>query len=70
MSRSGCLLPAATAAAHGVGMSQIELRVDGSHIEGEWEINLRDARLAVGLDPPCPKRRTGLSSSSITRTVT
>ena len=45
------LLAAATAAGHGVGMSPLQLRVDGSHIEGEWEINLRDARLALGLDP-------------------
>ncbi len=45
------LLAASSAAGHGVGMSQLQLRVDGSHIEGTWEIDLRDARLALGLDP-------------------
>lgn len=36
---------------HGLGMSQLELRVEGARIDGEWQIQLRDARLAVGLDP-------------------
>lgn len=45
------MLAAATVTGHGVGMSQLVLRVDGSHIAGEWEINLRDARMALGLDP-------------------
>lgn len=39
------------AAAHGVGMSQLQLHVDGAGIEGEWDLDLHDARLAVGLDP-------------------
>jgi hypothetical protein len=45
-----CLAPGA-ARAHGVGTSQIEMTIDGSHLEGEWDLNLRDARLAVDLDP-------------------
>jgi hypothetical protein len=39
------------ARAHGLGMSQLRLRVEGARLEGEWEIQLRDARLALGLDP-------------------
>jgi hypothetical protein len=45
------VLAAGPAAAHGVGMSQIQLRIDGTRIEGKWDLNLRDARLALGLDP-------------------
>jgi hypothetical protein len=45
------LLAAGPAFAHGVGTSQFHMRIDGSHIEGAWDIHLRDARLAVGLDP-------------------
>ena len=37
--------------AHGVGMSQLTLTVDGTRLTGKWEINLRDARWAIGLDP-------------------
>jgi hypothetical protein len=44
------ILPAAIAAAHGVGMSTVQLNVDRSHLEGSWDLNLRDARLALGLD--------------------
>ena len=43
-------LASGAAAAHGLGMSQLRLRVDGARVEGEWEIQLREARLAVGLD--------------------
>jgi hypothetical protein len=43
-------LPAAPAEAHGVGMSQLQLRVEGARLEGEWDLHLRDARLALGLD--------------------
>jgi hypothetical protein len=39
------------AAAHGLGMSQLRLRVDGARADGEWDIQLHDARLALGLDP-------------------
>jgi hypothetical protein len=41
----------AIAAAHGLGMSQLRLRVDGARADGEWDIQLHDARLALGLDP-------------------
>jgi hypothetical protein len=40
-----------SADAHGVGQSQLVLRVDGRHIDGEWTLNLMDARRAIGLDP-------------------
>jgi hypothetical protein len=42
---------ARTAAAHGVGMSQLVLRIDGARIDGEWDLALADARRALGLDP-------------------
>ena len=45
------LFAAGPASAHGVGTSQIHVRVDGPRIEGAWDIHLRDARLALGLDP-------------------
>ena len=45
------LVPAAPAAAHGVGQSTLRLRVDGARIEGDWEIHLGDARRALGLAP-------------------
>jgi hypothetical protein len=32
-------------------MSQLRLQVDGARLDGQWEIHLRDARLALGLDP-------------------
>ena len=44
------VLAAGVAAAHGVGSSQLRLRVDGIQVNGSWEVLLRDARLAVGLD--------------------
>jgi len=47
---AGLILPAATASAHGVGMSTVELRIDRSHLEGSWDLHLRDARLVLGLD--------------------
>ena len=42
---------AGTADAHGVGMSQLQLRVDGVRLEGQWAVHLADARRAVDLDP-------------------
>jgi hypothetical protein len=39
------------AEAHGLGMSQLRLQVNGAHLDGQWEIQLRDARRALGLDP-------------------
>jgi hypothetical protein len=39
------------AAAHGLGVSQLRLHVAGSRVEGEWEVDLHDARMALGLDP-------------------
>ncbi len=44
------ILSAGSAAAHGVGMSQLHLSVDGVRIEGDWILHLQDARLALGLD--------------------
>lgn len=41
----------ATATAHGVGSSELRLRIDGTAITGEWSIHLADARAAVKLDP-------------------
>ncbi len=43
--------PAAPAFAHGVGSSQFVLEVSGANVDGTWELNLRDARFAIGLDP-------------------
>jgi hypothetical protein len=39
------------ARAHGLGMSQLRLRLGGANADGEWDVQLRDARLALGLDP-------------------
>jgi hypothetical protein len=39
----------ASALAHGVGMSTLQLTIDGDRIEGHWEMPLHDARIAVGL---------------------
>ena len=44
------MLHAGPALAHGVGMSQLRVGVEGTHLEGEWDLHLRDARLALGLD--------------------
>ena len=40
---------AAAAHAHGTGTSQLRLGLTGARFEGEWEVHLRDARLALGL---------------------
>jgi hypothetical protein len=48
---SAALAWGGAAAAHGLGMSQLRLRVGGARIDGEWELQLHDARLALGLDP-------------------
>jgi hypothetical protein len=45
---------ATSADAHGFATSQVRLRLDGARIDGEWEIQLRDARQALGLDPNVP----------------
>src|SRR5258708_6711264 len=45
------VLSGRTATAHGLGISQLRLRVTASRVEGEWEIQVRDARIALGLDP-------------------
>ena len=47
----GVVLAAATAHAHGAGSSQLHLRVDDARLAGTWELDLHDARLALGLDP-------------------
>ena len=44
------------AGAHGVGQSQLVLRVDGGAIDGEWTLNLMDARRAIGLPPLADKQ--------------
>ena len=46
-----CLAVQGEAAAHGLQMSQLHLQVSARHIEGEWEILLSDARLAIALEP-------------------
>jgi hypothetical protein len=45
------LASATSAFAHGVGMSQLKLEVAGTRMDGEWDFDLRDARMAAGLDP-------------------
>jgi hypothetical protein len=45
------LAGAGTVSAHGIGMSQLRLRLDGVRIDGAWAVHLGDARRAVGLDP-------------------
>jgi hypothetical protein len=39
------------AAAHGLGTSDLRLEVAGASVVGQWEIQPRDARIALGLDP-------------------
>ena len=39
------------AVGHGVGTSQLRLRLAGGQLEGEWAVHLADARRAIGLDP-------------------
>jgi hypothetical protein len=41
----------ATAAAHGLGLSQLRFRVVGSRIDGAWEVQLRDAQMALRRNP-------------------
>jgi hypothetical protein len=48
---AGAFLLAGDAAGHGVGTSQLRLRVDGARLDGEWAVHLADARRALGLDP-------------------
>lgn len=45
------LLFPARAEAHGIGQSTVVLRVDGAKIDGDWTINVKDARRAIALDP-------------------
>jgi hypothetical protein len=45
------LLSSRSAAAHGLGTSELRLQVTGSRILGQWEIQARDARIALGLQP-------------------
>jgi hypothetical protein len=45
------LISPPAARAHGVGQSQLTLRIDGRRLEGEFLLNLNDARKATGLDP-------------------
>jgi hypothetical protein len=39
------------AAAHGTAISEFRLRVSESRVEGEWDVPLHDARVALELDP-------------------
>jgi hypothetical protein len=48
------VLLAGAAHAHGVGTSQFHMTLDGTHLEGAWDIHIRDARRAIGLDPELP----------------
>ena len=45
------LLAAPLAFAHMSGVDHLRLELVRSHIRGQWDIHLHDARLAVGLDP-------------------
>lgn len=45
------VLAPGAASAHGTGMSQLRLRVNGRLVDGEWEVQLGDAQLALGFDP-------------------
>ncbi len=45
------LFGATRAQAHGVGMSQLQLRLEGARLEGQWTVQLADARRALDLDP-------------------
>jgi hypothetical protein len=47
---AAALAPAPPARAHGIGTSTLKLRVDGALIDGDWTLNLHDARMAIGLD--------------------
>src|SRR5215510_4821205 len=44
------LLVSVAAHAHKPSDSYLTLRIDGSEIEGQWDIALRDLDLALGLD--------------------
>ena len=48
---AGATRGAHPAAAHGLGMSQLRMRVSGAQVDGTWELQPGDARLALGLDP-------------------
>jgi hypothetical protein len=43
------LLASAAVSAHGLGSSQVRLRVDGPRIDGAWEVQVADAGRALGL---------------------
>jgi hypothetical protein len=43
------LLASEAVSAHGLGASQLRLRVDGPLVEGAWEVQVADAARAVGL---------------------
>src|SRR4051812_17144184 len=45
------LLAAPLAFAHMSGVDHLRLELVRSHIHGQWDVHLHDARLAVGLDP-------------------
>jgi hypothetical protein len=41
--------------AHGLGMSTLQLQLDGTRLHGDWTLNLRDAARAIGRDPALEK---------------
>jgi HupE / UreJ protein len=45
------LVWASQVAAHGTAISEFRLRVRETRVEGEWDVPLHDARVALGLDP-------------------
>jgi hypothetical protein len=45
------LAGATPASAHGTAISEFRLRVEETRLEGEWDVPLRDARVALGFDP-------------------
>ena len=43
------------ARAHGLGMSTLQLQLDGTRLHGEWILNQKDAERALGRDATLPK---------------
>jgi hypothetical protein len=43
---------ATSASAHGLATTQLVLRVTGASVTGQWDIQTRDALIALGVDPP------------------
>ena len=41
------LVSASGSMAHGVGSSQLHLRVDGARLSGDWDVDLREVQLEL-----------------------